>query len=214
MSSISEPNCLLIVSTPAPAQGFHHAVSGSNPGHPRPACGNVITVAARPCARHGEPRPPTPSAGRQRNTRLPERLRRRRRQPLGRALPRVPPARHHNEGRPEPAALDHGIDRKRVRRTPDDVPLTLVDERDRWVKLLHQGPNACAPQVSIIAAEARSAATRTPSVAQWVAVPWVAQSAREIAATAASRDSLGLEQALVVANPIPDGKDMRASYPT
>jgi pseudouridine-5'-phosphate glycosidase len=25
---------------------------------------------------------------------------------------------------------------------------------------------------------------------------------------------LGLEQALVVANPIPDGKDMRASYPT
>ena len=40
------------------------------------------------------------------------------------------------------------------------------------------------------------------------AVPWVAQSAAEIADTLAARDALGLEQALVVANPIPDGKGM------
>ena len=40
------------------------------------------------------------------------------------------------------------------------------------------------------------------------AVPWVAQSAAEIADTLAARDVLGLEQALVVANPIPDGKEM------
>jgi pseudouridine-5'-phosphate glycosidase len=40
------------------------------------------------------------------------------------------------------------------------------------------------------------------------AVPWVAQSAAEIADTMAARDALGLEQALVVANPIPDGKEM------
>jgi len=40
------------------------------------------------------------------------------------------------------------------------------------------------------------------------AVPWVAQSAVEIADTLAARDALGLEQALVVANPIPDGKEM------
>ncbi|HYO17614.1 MAG TPA: pseudouridine-5'-phosphate glycosidase [Dermatophilaceae bacterium] len=40
------------------------------------------------------------------------------------------------------------------------------------------------------------------------AVPWVAQSAAEIADTLAARDALGLEQALVVANPIPDGKEM------
>lgn len=40
------------------------------------------------------------------------------------------------------------------------------------------------------------------------AVPWVAQSAVEIANTLAARDALGLEQALVVANPIPDGKEM------
>jgi pseudouridine-5'-phosphate glycosidase len=39
-------------------------------------------------------------------------------------------------------------------------------------------------------------------------VPWVAQSAAEIADTLAARDALGLEQALVVANPIPDGKEM------
>lgn len=40
------------------------------------------------------------------------------------------------------------------------------------------------------------------------AVPWVVQSAAEIADTMAARDALGLEQALVVANPIPDGKEM------
>ncbi len=40
------------------------------------------------------------------------------------------------------------------------------------------------------------------------AVPWVAQCAAEIADTMAARDALGLEQALVVANPIPDGKEM------
>ena len=40
------------------------------------------------------------------------------------------------------------------------------------------------------------------------AVPWVAQSAVEIADTLAARDALELEQALVVANPIPDGKEM------
>ena len=40
------------------------------------------------------------------------------------------------------------------------------------------------------------------------AVPWVAQSAAEIADTLVARDALGLEQALVVANPIPDGKEM------
>ena len=40
------------------------------------------------------------------------------------------------------------------------------------------------------------------------AVPWVVQSAAEIADTMAARDALGLEQALVVANPIPDGKQM------
>ena len=40
------------------------------------------------------------------------------------------------------------------------------------------------------------------------AVPWVAQSAAEIADTMAARDALGLQQALVVANPIPDGKEM------
>ena len=40
------------------------------------------------------------------------------------------------------------------------------------------------------------------------AVPWVAQSAAEIAAILRARDALGLEQALVVANPIPDGKEM------
>ena len=40
------------------------------------------------------------------------------------------------------------------------------------------------------------------------AVPWVARSAAEIADTLAARDALGLEQALVVANPIPDGKEM------
>jgi pseudouridine-5'-phosphate glycosidase len=39
-------------------------------------------------------------------------------------------------------------------------------------------------------------------------VPWVAGSATEIAATLVARDALGLEQALVVANPIPDGKEM------
>jgi pseudouridine-5'-phosphate glycosidase len=39
-------------------------------------------------------------------------------------------------------------------------------------------------------------------------VPWVAQSAAEIANMLAERDALGLEQALVVANPIPDGKEM------
>jgi pseudouridine-5'-phosphate glycosidase len=40
------------------------------------------------------------------------------------------------------------------------------------------------------------------------AVPWVAQSAAEIAATMVARNALGLEQALVVANPIPNGKEM------
>jgi pseudouridine-5'-phosphate glycosidase len=40
------------------------------------------------------------------------------------------------------------------------------------------------------------------------AVPWVAQSAAEIADILAARDVLGLEQALVVANPIPDGREM------
>ncbi len=40
------------------------------------------------------------------------------------------------------------------------------------------------------------------------AVPWVAQSAAEIADTMVVRNALGLEQALVVANPIPDGKEM------
>jgi pseudouridine-5'-phosphate glycosidase len=39
-------------------------------------------------------------------------------------------------------------------------------------------------------------------------VPWVARSAAEIADTLAAREALGLEQALVVANPIPDGKEM------
>jgi pseudouridylate synthase len=39
-------------------------------------------------------------------------------------------------------------------------------------------------------------------------VPWVAQSAAEIAGILTARDALGLEQALVVANPIPDGKEM------
>ncbi len=40
------------------------------------------------------------------------------------------------------------------------------------------------------------------------AVPWVAQSAAEIAGILRARDALGLEQALVVANPIPDGLEM------
>ena len=40
------------------------------------------------------------------------------------------------------------------------------------------------------------------------AVPWVAKSAAEIARVLRARDALGLEQALVVANPIPDGKQM------
>jgi pseudouridylate synthase len=40
------------------------------------------------------------------------------------------------------------------------------------------------------------------------AVPWVAHSAAEIADTKIARDALGLEEALVVANPIPDGKEM------
>jgi pseudouridine-5'-phosphate glycosidase len=39
-------------------------------------------------------------------------------------------------------------------------------------------------------------------------VPWVAQSAGQIADTLTARDTLGLPQALVVANPIPDGKEM------
>jgi pseudouridine-5'-phosphate glycosidase len=39
-------------------------------------------------------------------------------------------------------------------------------------------------------------------------VPWVAHSPAEIADTKIARDELGLEQALVVANPIPDGKEM------
>ena len=42
------------------------------------------------------------------------------------------------------------------------------------------------------------------------AVPWVAHSADEVAAILRARDELGLEQALVVANPIPDGKEMPA----
>ncbi len=40
------------------------------------------------------------------------------------------------------------------------------------------------------------------------AVPWVARSAAEIASVLRARDALGLQQALVVANPIPDGKEM------
>lgn len=40
------------------------------------------------------------------------------------------------------------------------------------------------------------------------AVPWVAQSVAEISDILAARDGLGLEQALVVANPIPDGMEM------
>jgi len=40
------------------------------------------------------------------------------------------------------------------------------------------------------------------------AVPWVAQTAVEIADILFARDALGLEQALVVANAIPDGKEM------
>jgi len=40
------------------------------------------------------------------------------------------------------------------------------------------------------------------------AVPWVAHSPAEVAAVLTARDSLGLDQALVVANPIPDGKEM------
>ena len=40
------------------------------------------------------------------------------------------------------------------------------------------------------------------------AVPWVAQSAAEIAGILRARDALGLQEALVVANPIPDGKEM------
>jgi len=40
------------------------------------------------------------------------------------------------------------------------------------------------------------------------AVPWVTQSAAEIARILRTRHALGLEQALVVANPIPDGKEM------
>jgi pseudouridine-5'-phosphate glycosidase len=40
------------------------------------------------------------------------------------------------------------------------------------------------------------------------AVPWVAHSAAEIAEILRTRHALGLEQALVVANPIPDGKEM------
>lgn len=40
------------------------------------------------------------------------------------------------------------------------------------------------------------------------AVPWVARSAEEVAAVLRTRDGLGLTQALVVANPIPDGKEM------
>jgi pseudouridine-5'-phosphate glycosidase len=40
------------------------------------------------------------------------------------------------------------------------------------------------------------------------AVPAVARSAAEIADILAARDALGLEQALVVANPIPDGRQM------
>ncbi|HEX8972332.1 pseudouridine-5'-phosphate glycosidase [Oryzihumus sp.] len=40
------------------------------------------------------------------------------------------------------------------------------------------------------------------------AVPWVARSAEEVAAVLRTRDGLGLTQSLVVANPIPDGKEM------
>ena len=40
------------------------------------------------------------------------------------------------------------------------------------------------------------------------AVPWITQSAAEVAGVLWARDALGLEQALVVANPIPDGKEM------
>jgi pseudouridine-5'-phosphate glycosidase len=40
------------------------------------------------------------------------------------------------------------------------------------------------------------------------AVPWTANSAAEIADTVTARDALGLQQALVVANPIPDGQQM------
>jgi len=39
-------------------------------------------------------------------------------------------------------------------------------------------------------------------------VPWVASSPAEVAATMRERDGLGLLQALVVANPIPDGREM------
>jgi len=39
-------------------------------------------------------------------------------------------------------------------------------------------------------------------------VAWVAQCAAEIADTPAARNSLGLQQALVVTNPTPDGKEM------
>jgi pseudouridylate synthase len=39
-------------------------------------------------------------------------------------------------------------------------------------------------------------------------VPWVASSPAEVAATMRGRDGLGLPQALVVANPIPDGREM------
>ena len=42
------------------------------------------------------------------------------------------------------------------------------------------------------------------------AVPWVAHSADEVAAIVRARNRLGLRQALVVANPIPDGKEMPA----
>jgi pseudouridine-5'-phosphate glycosidase len=40
------------------------------------------------------------------------------------------------------------------------------------------------------------------------AVPWVARSATEIAGILRARHTLGLQQALVVANPIPDGREM------
>ena len=39
-------------------------------------------------------------------------------------------------------------------------------------------------------------------------VPWIAQSASEVADTITARDASGLQQALVVSNPIPDGKEM------
>jgi hypothetical protein len=48
----------------------------------------------------------------------------------------------NNEGRPEPAAPDHGIGRKPFRRTPDEAPLTLVAEHDGRVQLLHWGPES------------------------------------------------------------------------